>query len=63
MARAQAPRGRTCSAWCSLLTQARYCGALSHSLVMSHCEGFSKDWQSWSLMCPGSDAMSWRICS
>lgn len=24
-------------------------GALSHSLVMSHCDGFSIDWQSWSL--------------
>ena len=43
----------TCS---SLFTQARNGGALSHSLVMSHCEGFSMDWHSWSLTCPGTDA-------
>lgn len=42
--------GLTVSTCSSLFTQARKGGALSHSLVMSHCEGFSMDWQSWSLM-------------
>lgn len=44
---------RTCS---SLFTQVRKGGALSHSLVMSHWEGFSMDWHSWSLTCPGTEA-------
>lgn len=48
-------RTQLCSGWTvatcsSLFTQARKGGALSHSLVMSHCDGFSIDWQSWSLM-------------
>lgn len=54
-------RTQLCSGWTvatcsSLFTQARNGGALSHSLVISHWEGFSMDWHSWSLMCPGTDA-------
>lgn len=50
----------TCS---SLLIQAKNRGALSHSLVMSHWDGFSIDWHNSSLMCPGTeDTCFWR-CS
>ena len=42
-------RGLTIARCAALSTQARNGCALSHSLVISHCEGSSIDWQSWSL--------------
>lgn len=55
--------GSTISRCWSLLTQARKGSALSHSLVMSHWVGFSRDWHSWSLMCPGTAATCAHMCS
>ncbi len=46
--------GLTISRWASLSTQARNGSALSHSLVISHRDGSSIDWQSWSLTWPGT---------
>ncbi|CAM5357479.1 hypothetical protein SHIRM173S_02062 [Streptomyces hirsutus] len=63
VSRTQLCIGRTISMCSSLFTQARKGSALSHSLVMSHCEGFSIDWQSWSWMCPGMDATLLLMCS
>lgn len=63
MSRTQLCNGCTVATCSSLFTQARNGGALSHSLVMSHCEGFSMDWHSWSLMCPGIEATWLRMCS
>ena len=59
----QALSGATSSRWAGLSTQARKGSELSHSLVMSHWEEFPSDWQSWSLMWPGTAATWWRICS
>lgn len=56
VSRTQSCSGRTVSTCSSLFTQARKGGALSHSLVISHWEGFSIDWQSWSLTWPATDA-------
>lgn len=63
VSRTQLCSGWTVSTCSSLFTQARKGGALSHSLVMSHWEGFSMDWHSWSLMWPGTDATWLRRCS
>lgn len=63
VSRTQLCRGWTVATCSSLLTHARKGGALSHSLVMSHWEGFSMDWHSWSLMWPGMEATWLRMCS